>query len=256
VVKHWLVPLFVSCAACTERGAILELEAIADSGAPNDSAIESAAEDAPAISDVHGDANLGLAVVLVDAQNPVHANDALLEDHLRQFGFSVEERASVDPVDAGEGIALVVLSSSLLTAQLDASLPDQPIPMVVLESFSYAKLGMTGPMQDSDFGVLDGSTIDVEPGPFSPMSTGSVIVHMPASAINYGRPASSAVVGARLTGFADAASTFGYEAGATMVGRTAAARRVGVFLRTGTINSLTPDGWDLFEAASRWAAAR
>jgi hypothetical protein len=191
--------------------------------------------------------------VLVDTQNPVHANDAKLEDRLRQFGFTVEERSYVDPVDAGEGIAVVVLSSTLLAEQLSASLPDQPIPMVVLESFSYERMGMTGPVQGGDFGALDGTTIEVVPGPFALGTTGNVIVHMPASAINYGKPSGDAVVGALLPGIAGAASTFGYEAGATMVGRTAPARRVGAFVRTGTIGSLTPDAWELFGAALRWA---
>jgi len=126
--------------------------------------------------------------------------------------------------------------------------------MVVLESFSYNRLGMTDMVQGADFGALDGTTIDVVPGPFASGSAGNVIVHMPASAINYGRPSPDAIVGALLPGVANAASTFGYEKGATMVGKTAAARRVGIFLRTGTIGSLTPAAWELFGAAVRWAA--
>jgi hypothetical protein len=242
-------------AACTQRGIILELQPGAEDAAPArdrdvladeaPSVIPEAASDAP---------RLGLLVVLVDAQNPVHANDALLEDRLRQFGFTVEERSYVDPVDAGEGIAVVVLSSTLLAGQLDAKLPDQPIPMVVLEAFSYHRLGMTDMVQGGDFGAIDGTSIDVVPGPFASGSAGNVIVHMPASAINYGRPSPDAIIGARLPGVAGAASTFGYEKGAAMFGRTAPARRVGVFLRTGTIGSLTPSAWDLFNAAVRWAA--
>jgi hypothetical protein len=242
-------------AACSQRGPILELEPGRDA-APDDVDVDAGAQDSPSPpAEAQTDAPpLGLAVVLVDAQNPVHANDALLEDRLRQFGFTVEERSYVDPVDAGEGIAVVVLSSTLLAGQLDATLPDQPIPMVVLEAFSYYRLGMTGMVQGSDFGALDGTTIDVASGPFASSGAGSVIVHMPASAINYGRPSSSAIVGASLPGVVDAVSTFGYESGAMMVGRTAPARRVGVFVRTGTIHSLTPEAWGLFETAVRWAA--
>ena len=260
------LPFVVLLAACTERGAILDLEPH-DDAAPMDAVADLESHDATSMepdvepdspqdapSDALPDAPpLGLAVVLVDAQNPVHANDAKLEDRLRQFGFTVEERSYVDPVDAGEGIALLVLSSTLLASQLDATLPDQPIPMVVLESFSYDRLGMTGNVQGGDFGALDGTTIDVVPGPFAVGPVGNVIVHMPASAINYGKPSPGAIVGARLPGVADAVSTFGYETGATMVGRTAPARRVGVFVRTGTIGSLTPEAWDLFGAAARWA---
>jgi len=229
-------------AACSQRGVILELSPGTEDAA---SVTPEAATDAP---------RLGLAVVLVDPQSSLHDSDALLEDRIRQFGFTVEERSYVDAVDAAEGIAVIVLSSSLLAGQIDAKLPDQPIPIVVLESFSYERLGMTGMVQGDDFGALDGTTIDVLPGPFASGNAGSVVVHMPAAAINYGRPSTEAIVGAELPGLADAASTFGYEAGATMVGRTAPARRVGVFLRTGTSGSLTPVAWDLFGTAVRWAA--
>jgi hypothetical protein len=183
----------------------------------------------------------------------VYPNDIKLEAHLKNLGFTVEERSYVDPVDAGGGIVLAVLSSTLLTGGLDANLPDQPIPMVVLESFSYHKLGMTDMVHGSDFGAFDAMAIDVQPGPFTIGSTGSVIVHMPASTLNYGRPAPSAIVGAQLPGVPGAAATFGYETGTVMFGRTAPARRVGVFLRTGTIASLTSFGWGLFDQAVRWA---
>jgi hypothetical protein len=254
VVKRRSLLLLVLCAACTQRGAILELEPGVDAAWPGDSDVQPDARDAPEPRDAAIDARLGLAVVLVDAQSTAHANDVLLEEHLRQVGFTVEERSYVDAVDAGEGIAVLVLSSSLLAGQIDPALPDRPIPVVVLESFSYERLGMTGNVQGDDFGDVNATTIDVEAGPFAIGPQGSVIVHMPASAINYGRPSPGAIVGARLPGFADRASTFGYEAGASMVGRTAPARRVGVFLRTGTIGSLTPAAWELFDAAVRWAA--
>lgn len=255
--------LFFFLAACSERGVVLELVPGAEDAATphlDSGALDEPSTDGPStdgsstIAEAAADApHLGLAVVLVDAQNPVHTYDALLEDRIRQFGFTVEERSYVDPLDAGEGIAVIVLSSTLLSGELDAKLPDQPIPIVVLESFSYNRLGMTGPVQGSDFGAIDGSSLDVVAGPFAPNAVGNVIVHMPASALNYGLPSADAIIGARLPGVANAASTFGYAAGATMVGRTAPARRVGVFLRTGTISSLTPPAWDLFGAAVRWA---
>jgi hypothetical protein len=257
MVRGSVLCLLLSLASCTQRGDILTLEPgpedAADSLDGSGGAQDASGFPLEASIDAIDAFHLGLAVVLVDAQNPVHANDAVLEDRLKKIGFTVEERPYVDPVDAGEGIALVVLSSTLLTGGLDANLPDQPIPMVVLESFSYPRLGMTDMVQGGDFGAIDGMTIDVVAGPFALGPAGSVVVHMPASAINYGRPSSSAIVGAQLPGVNGAVSTFGYEARAMMFGRTAPARRVGVFLRTGTIASLTPEAWELFALAVRWA---
>ncbi|HEY0081575.1 MAG TPA: hypothetical protein VGB61_02200, partial [Pyrinomonadaceae bacterium] len=46
---------------------------------------------------------------------------------------------------------------------------------------------------------------------------------------------------------------YGYERGAQMVSASAPARRVGFFLTRDTANSLTTDGWALFDAAVDWA---
>ncbi len=130
---------------------------------------------------------------------------------------------------------------------------DQAIPIVVLESFAYAKLGMTGPLQGQDFGVINDTTVNIVDTELSGLPLGSVIVYTQATTLNYAQPAATALVAARIRGAADQAATFGYLAGAMMASRTAPARRAGVFLRTGTIGSAAPEGWVMFDAVVRWA---
>jgi hypothetical protein len=69
---------------------------------------------------------------------------------------------------------------------------------------------------------------------------------------SWGRPVSTAAVAARLAG--SLAAAFGYQGGDTMVGLVAPARRAGLFLQSGSVPSLTPDGAALLDAAVCWTA--
>jgi hypothetical protein len=236
MVKRTLaVLLLVSCA---ERGPILALEAD-DGGAEGaDAALESGSPP--------------LAIVLVDTTMPSHTRDPQLEARLVTLGFTVQERSQASAIGPGDHAALVVISSSAQSAGLDPTLADQSIPMLVLESFAYAKLGMTGPLQGQDFGVINDTAVNVVDAALSGLPLGSVIVYTQSTTLNYAQPGASALVGARIRGAANQAATFGYLSGAMMVSRTAPARRAGVFLRTGTIGSAAPEGWVMFDAVVRW----
>jgi hypothetical protein len=72
----------------------------------------------------------------------------------------------------------------------------------------------------------------------------------------WGKPSPNAVKIARVVGKADQWTIFGYEAGATMVGANAPARRVGWFAGRDTFISLNDTGLRLFDAAVLWSAGR
>ena len=100
---------------------------------------------------------------------------------------------------------------------------------------------------------------DRHPETGSPLAaglTGRVAVTTAASSFTWGRPGAGAVVVARQVGTTGHATVFGYERGAAMVGLTAPARRVGLFLSDSTPSRLTSQGWTLFDAAVRWASGR
>ena len=73
----------------------------------------------------------------------------------------------------------------------------------------------------------------------------------PSSGMGWGEPAASAAVAATHRGHP---VLFGYEVGASMVGLTAPARRVGLFLGPLAGDNLTTAGQQLFDAAVEWAA--
>jgi hypothetical protein len=266
VVKAALAAAWL--ASCAQTGAILSLDDTGDSGGAGsqDAAPEGPPDSAPAGTvdsgsrgPDSGSPGPPLAIVLVNATAPSHAHDPQIEARLGRLGFTVEERPETTALSPADGASLVVVSSSADSAGLDPTLADQPIPVVMLESFAYGKLGMTGPLQNQDFGVIDDTTLDIVDGTLSGgLPLGSVNVYTQVSALNYAKPAASAIVVARLHGDAGAsaanASTFCYPAGATMASRTAPAARAGVFLRTGTSGLATPEGWVLFDAIVRWAA--
>jgi hypothetical protein len=253
--------------SCAQTGAILSLENTGDgAGAGSqDAAPEALLDSAPSSTVDTGsparDSGLPtapLAIVLVNATAASHAQDPAIEARLGKLGFTVQERPEATAVSPADGAALVVVSSSADSAGLDPTLADQPIPVVILESFAYGKLGMTGALQNQDFGVIDDMTVDIVDDTLAGgLPLGSVNVYSQVSVLNYAKPSAAALVVARLHGEAGAsaanASTFCYPAGAQMASRTAPAARVGVFLRTGTSGLATPEGWVLFDGVVRWA---
>ncbi len=276
MVKAWICAL--SVCACGHTGPILTLEdhgdattvvdalasaafdsSVFDAGAEStqDSAYPpsdiDATESADATEGAARDSGPPLALVLVDVTAPSHADDPDLEARLVGLGFAVLERTYTSAISPSDDADLIVVSSSAEAAGLNPDLPGQPIPIVVLESFTYATLGMTGPVQDQDFGVTDEATVDIVDTGVAALPAGSVNVYSQAVALNFGLPAPSALVIARVPGSPNQVSTFGYAKGDMMASQVAPARRVGVFLRTGTIGSATPEGWVLFDSAVRWA---
>lgn len=278
MVKAWICTL--SVCACGHTGPILTLEergdattvvdapasAAFDSSVFDADAMEGAAQDSgspPSDADAlesadatEGDARDSgppLALVLVDVTAPSHADDPDLEARLVGLGFAVAERTYTSAISPSDDADLIVVSSSAEAAGLDPGLANQAVPVVVLESFTYGTLGMTGPLQNQDFGVVNEATVDiVDPG-VADLPDGSVNVYSQPVALNFGLPAPSALVIARVPGSPNQVSTFGYATGDMMASQVAPARRVGVFLRTGTIGSATPEGWLLFDSAVRWA---
>jgi hypothetical protein len=255
--------LLVSCA---QSGSILALSSGSDAGddagdASGEEAPDTAPAEAGADAVAGGDGSLAMegpessatprAIVLVDTTAPSHVDDPKLEARLGTLGFQVEELAYTSPVSPSAA-SLVVISSSVVTAGLDPGLATLPTPIVVLEAFSYSALGMTGPVQDQNFGVADETAINVVDSALAGLPLGSITVYTQPEAVNFAQPAAAAVVAAQVPGTSQAA-TFGYAAGSMMTTQTAPARRAGVFLRTGVIDEATPEAWVMFDTMVRWA---
>jgi len=183
------------------------------------------------------------------------ANDTLLRDRLVAQGWQVTVADDGDPDTAAAGKQLVLISDSAGSTALGTKYRTVNVPVVVWEYAVFDDLALTGTVQDTDFGKLpidDQVVIAAGGHPLTGGLTGTVAVRSANESMTWGKPAATATVAATHPQDPTKATVFGYDTGATMVGLTAPARRVGLFLYGST--TITTSGLNLFDAAVNWAA--
>jgi hypothetical protein len=199
-------------------------------------------------------------VLLVAGSATLSAADAAVRDRLQAGGHTVVVRTDTGATTAdAAGKALVLLSSTVTSANVNTKFRAVVNPVLTWESHLFDDLGMTGVTSGTDFGTLSGRTqVDVvAPGhPLAAGLSGRATLTSSAQTFSWGRPNANAALVARPAGDATRAVIFGYEKGAAMPGRTAPGRRVGFFLENDTASALTAAGASLFDAAVRWASGR
>jgi hypothetical protein len=210
------------------------------------------------------------AVLLMGVEDPdapvtQTSTDRPLSTRLEELGFSVEvvplpEQATTLPPSVRQA-QVVVLSPTLFATELSDDLVELPVPMVVLETSAFSRLGLTGPTWMRDLGGTDrrygNVQIDAPEHPLAAGLTGAPVVLARTMGLRWGVPGDDAVIIAHYPGGpTHHSAVFAYERGSETPGGHAAARRVALFLGNGrVIRSLTPDGWRLFDAAVAWSAA-
>ena len=196
-------------------------------------------------------------VLLVANSTTLTAGDAAVRARLQAGGHTVVVRtgSAATTADAA-GKALVLLSSTVTSTNVNTKFRAVVNPVLTWESNLFDDLGMTGAASGTDFGTLSGRTqIDIV-APAHPLAaglSGRVTVTSSAQTFSWGRPNANAALVGRPAGDTTRAVIFGYEKGAAMPGRTAPGRRVGFFLENGTAAALSAAGGSLFDAAVRWA---
>jgi glucose/arabinose dehydrogenase len=199
-------------------------------------------------------------VLLVTNSTTLGAGDAAVRDRLQATGHTVVVRTGPGATTAdAAGKALVVVSSTVTSANVNTKFRAVVNPVVTWESALLDDLGMTGTASGTDFGTLaGGSQVDIV-APAHPLAaglSGRVTVTSSAQTFSWGRPNANAALVARPAGDATRAVIFGYEKGAAMPGLAAPGRRVGFFLENSTASALTTAGGSLFDATVRWATGR
>ena len=189
--------------------------------------------------------------VLVTGDHALEAGDGAVKGRLEALGFGVRvvRQATLDQ-NSLAGVRLVVVTESTQSEEVGRYFTDRPIPTIVAEYNLLDDMGMT-----SQRGTVGGQReIDIVK-PASRLAanlSGRVKVYDDAMIAAWGKPSNAADVAATVKGDSGKATVFGYEAGASMVGMNAPARRVGLFMYRG--DNLTKAGWALFDAAASWAA--
>lgn len=179
------------------------------------------------------DAHMGDGKVLyVAGEMPMVGVDLQIHDLLRTKNIEVEDvRETVSPARA-EGKGLVLISYSVLSTNFRAAdFADLPVPLMVMEHFLLADLGMTsaaGHGYEPD--VTQISLLSRDPLLSAGLPAGDVTVYSQVGEMFWGMPSSAAMTVATVKGNPLRAVTFAYPAGAMMVGRVAKAKRMQVFV--------------------------
>ncbi len=187
----------------------------------------------------------------------LNSGDTAVRSRLEGYGYTVV--VALDSASAASdatGRDLVIISSTAASADVNSKFRDVTVPVIVYEPWIFDDMGMTGPTEWADYSwIADQTQIDIiDPGhPLAAGLTGTVTVSNVADVVTLGVPNTNAARVATQAGDSGWFTIFAYETGASMVGMTAPARRVGYFLNDTMPDTLTEDGRALFDAAVNWA---
>jgi hypothetical protein len=200
------------------------------------------------------------ALLVVGTTSPLAAGDSALKARLQAFGLGVTlKTASAAASGDASGKRLVVVSGTASASSVGTKFQKSTVPVVTCQSGSLGALKMTGGTSGTDFGTQKTQTsVIILASSSDPMTAGlkgTQKVAETTGTIGWGKPSSSAVKVARLTTSTSKMATFRYEKGKSMVGLTAPARRVAVFLPSVSPSELTLAGQDLLDAALAWAGS-
>ncbi len=189
--------------------------------------------------------------------NPVlNVGDAAVKSRLEASGYIVtvvDDGAS--STSNAEGKDLVVVSSTCTSTSVNKKFKDVAVPVITWESEIYDDMKMTGTIRSDDYKAVAGQTKVQITDPSHPLAAGlsGIVTVISPEYVSSGLPSNDCSGVASLSQDPDMYVIYGYEAGATMVGMNAPARRVGFFLSDISSSTLTTDGWALFDAAVSWS---
>jgi len=167
----------------------------------------------------------------------------------------VREDTIVKSEDASD-MNLVILSESARSKKVGTKFRDAAVPLICSEPWIFSNLGMTGQTKKVDFGRKSRQKSFViinSDHPLCASCSEEVRVCSKSFFMGWGVPGENAIAVAGLSQDPDKCTIFAYDAGVEMPGLVAPAKRVGLFLFRDTANSLTSEGWSLFDAAVYWS---
>ncbi len=218
-------------------------------GSPSSGTVTIADNDAPA-------GPQALFVVLNSAA--LNAAEQQVQARLQGLGYTVTARSATAAVTGdATGKALIVVSSTVNSADVNTKFRTSAVPAIVWESALHDDFGMTGLTSGTDYGSTTGQTALSIVNPSHPLAaglSGTPTVMNAADTFTWGVPNANAIKAANLSADATKCVIFGYEAGSAMPGLAAPARRVGFFFQDNAAANANASGLALFDAAVRWAA--
>lgn len=196
-------------------------------------------------------------VLFVVGNTTLGTGDAAIQSTLQGMGHTVNVKLSTSAVTADASANdLVIISSTITSTDVNTKFRTVTKPVIVWENGIYDDMNLTNTLSGTDYGTTATQTQIVMSSPAQQMSaglTGTVTIVSASSTVTWGKPSGSAISIASQVGDASKLVIFGYETGASMVGLTAPARRVGFLASDATPASFNTSGTALFKAAVNWA---
>jgi hypothetical protein len=192
--------------------------------------------------------------LFVVGNTKLSSGDSAIQSRLQALRASVVVRAAtaVQSSDAS-GKALVVISDSVNSSDVNTKFRDTTVPVLCLENGLFDDMRLTGTTSGADFGTITGQTEVTLLAVAHPIAAGlNVPVVTSAQTFAWGVPAAGATKIATVAGNDSRAAVFAYESGSNMVGGTAPARRVGFFATGAASSVFTAQGGKLFDNAVQW----
>jgi hypothetical protein len=200
---------------------------------------------------------------LMDGTNKF-GGDPLIYDHMAEFGYNiVTDNTLMFDSSLAYGKLAIVVSSSMLRADMTPFHRDLPVPILLFEGYALPNLAMTDTLEEAHYGAIftgadsGGSNIFMN-DPSHPLAAGlsgmitlsdTVGMH-DGFRLKWGLPAPSAKKIASLKSDTTKSVIFEYNTGDLMFnGVTAPARRVNFGVGYDIVRYTTAQGWALFDAA-------
>ncbi|MCA9839638.1 MAG: S8 family serine peptidase [Trueperaceae bacterium] len=206
-------------------------------------------------------------VLFVVGSYPMTPADQLVNDQLWQMGFNVTVKVGGSSATSdATGKDLVVISSTVTPADVNTKYRNVSVPVITWEAALFDDLGMVT-ASSGYYGTASNQTSISVSNNTHPLSAalrlGDLSEYGPGAAyssgqtLSWGKPTSSAIKIATLTGDASKAVIFGYDPGTSMVGLNAPARRLGFMFNDTSPLQIRDSWWTdwLFKAAINWAVS-
>ena len=196
-------------------------------------------------------------VMFVSSSLPVPLGDSLAIAQIGACGYGTATftAAQAQTSDA-TGKVMVVISSSVTSAEVNTKFRNVGVPVVTWENALFDDMGMVGAAA-TQYGTTLAQTqvqISLAGHRLAAGLTGTQSVFTSADPVSWGIVPTTAIKVANQVGDATHAVIFAYETGTAMVGLNAPARRVGFFLADAGPTKWTAQGSSLLRAALLWAA--
>ena len=198
----------------------------------------------------------GQVALVVGSPGSLTAGEAAISARLSGLGFVVEVLDDNTATAAGlVGKAFVLISSSVASNVVQATFRDVSVPVWVAKPYLLDDMGMTGTNATVDYGAVFGgdASISTPAHPMAAGRSGTVTISQPSTDQSFGVPAAAATIVATVAG---KPVSFVYRSGTVLAsGASAAGCRIHLSAYLAAPAAFTADGWALFDATARYAAA-